>query len=202
MGRGWTIYNSQGVPLITSKAHNHTAADGSGPLTDDEHDGFSEYGEIAAPGAGAANKLRLYALDGPDVATGGRATVPSFVDSAGVTTIIDSGTYSPTITNILNAAASTAFTCMWLRIGNIVTVAGKFNCDPTNANTKTLLEITLPVASNFTNENDVGGACGCRSFEGSGLMFGDVANNNLSAEFHPTSATNAAWGFTCTYVIK
>ncbi|KKK48495.1 hypothetical protein LCGC14_3144520, partial [marine sediment metagenome] len=63
MGRGWTIYNSKGVPLVTSKAHDHTAADGSGPLTDDEHDGHSEYDEIAAPGAPAANKLRVYVAD-------------------------------------------------------------------------------------------------------------------------------------------
>ena len=64
MARGWVIYNSQGIPLVTSKAHDHTAADGSGPLTDDEHDGFSEYDEIAAPSTPAANKVRLYATSG------------------------------------------------------------------------------------------------------------------------------------------
>ncbi|KKM91924.1 hypothetical protein LCGC14_1223610 [marine sediment metagenome] len=60
---GWIIYNSQGEPLVTQEQHDHTSADASGPMTDDEHDGFSEYDEIAAPGAGAANKLRLYAED-------------------------------------------------------------------------------------------------------------------------------------------
>ncbi|KKM19127.1 hypothetical protein LCGC14_1658780 [marine sediment metagenome] len=80
MSRGWTIYNSQGVPLITSKAHDHTAADGSGPLTDDEHDGFSEFDEIAAPGAPAANKLRTYVADDSGV------TRPYAVDSDGLVT--------------------------------------------------------------------------------------------------------------------
>lgn len=75
---GWVIYNSKGVPLITSKAHDHTTADGSGPLTNDEHDGYSQYNEIAAPAAPAADKLRLYAKD-----VGG-VTALCFVDSAGV----------------------------------------------------------------------------------------------------------------------
>ncbi len=60
---GWTIYNSKGEPLVTQEQHDHTAADASGPMTNDEHDGFSEYDEIAAPGAPAANKLRLYIKD-------------------------------------------------------------------------------------------------------------------------------------------
>ncbi|KKM91925.1 hypothetical protein LCGC14_1223620 [marine sediment metagenome] len=80
MSRGWTIYNSQGIPLVTSKAHDHTAADGSGPATNDEHDGFSEYDEIAAPGAPAANKLRVYAADDSGV------TRPYAVDSDGLVT--------------------------------------------------------------------------------------------------------------------
>jgi hypothetical protein len=45
-------------------SHNHTATalDG-GVLTDDEHDGFSEYTEISAPSTPASNKIRLYAKD-------------------------------------------------------------------------------------------------------------------------------------------
>ena len=43
---GWTIYNSKGEPLVTQEQHDHTAADASGPMTDDEHDGYSEYDEV------------------------------------------------------------------------------------------------------------------------------------------------------------
>ena len=57
---GWTIYNSKGEPLVTQEQHDHTAADASGPMTNDEHDGYSEYDEITTPSTPAANKGRLY----------------------------------------------------------------------------------------------------------------------------------------------
>lgn len=43
-----------------SGAHDHTGADGSGVLTADEHDSYSEYAEIATPGNPASGKVRLY----------------------------------------------------------------------------------------------------------------------------------------------
>jgi hypothetical protein len=42
-------------------AHDHTSTDGSGVLTNDEHDGYSQYGAISAPASPSSNKLRLYA---------------------------------------------------------------------------------------------------------------------------------------------
>jgi hypothetical protein len=45
-------------------AHDHTAAAGDGgTLTNDTHDGYSEYAEISAPSTPAGNKARLYAKD-------------------------------------------------------------------------------------------------------------------------------------------
>lgn len=41
-------------------AHDHTSGDGSGVLTNDEHDGYGEYAEIAAPSTPAAAKVRVY----------------------------------------------------------------------------------------------------------------------------------------------
>jgi hypothetical protein len=42
-------------------SHNHTSAGGDGGvLTNDEHDGFGEYAEIAAPSTPASGKVRLY----------------------------------------------------------------------------------------------------------------------------------------------
>ncbi len=43
------------------QAHDHTTADGSGVLTNDEHDGYSQYIEIATPGNPAQNAARLFA---------------------------------------------------------------------------------------------------------------------------------------------
>lgn len=42
-------------------SHNHTSASADGGvLTNDEHDGFSEYAEIASPSTPASGKVRLY----------------------------------------------------------------------------------------------------------------------------------------------
>jgi len=67
------------------------------------------------------------------------------------------GTYSPTLTNTTNIAASTTAVASWYRVGNIVTVDGSVQIDPT-ATGGIALEISLPVASNFsaiTNCNGV-----------------------------------------------
>jgi len=52
----------QRSPSLLSHNHTTVAADG-GILTDDEHDGFSEYTEIAAPSAPSSDKVRVYARD-------------------------------------------------------------------------------------------------------------------------------------------
>jgi hypothetical protein len=47
-----------------AKDHNHTAADGSGALTNDEHDGYAQYANLGADAATpAANRIRLYSKD-------------------------------------------------------------------------------------------------------------------------------------------
>ena len=79
---GWIIYNSLGEPLVTQEQHDHTAADASGPMTNDEHDGFSEYTEIATPVNPAANKMRFYPVD-----VGG-VTGWALLDSAGQETVL------------------------------------------------------------------------------------------------------------------
>ncbi len=145
--------------------------------------------------------LRLYAVEGSDTARGGRATLPVFKSSDGKLTIIDVGTYTPTLTNGLNVAASTAYEAQWLRIGGAVTVSGKFDCDPTSADTRTDVGISLPVASNFLAEEDCGGAVGCRTFEGSGLVFAQVDQDIAATQFFPSSANNAAWGFIFMYQV-
>lgn len=51
-------------PAGATSDHNHSSSAGDGgKLTNDEHDGYSEYAEIAAPSSPAADKLRLYAKD-------------------------------------------------------------------------------------------------------------------------------------------
>ena len=49
---------------LSARAHDHTTADGSGVLSNDEHDGFSQYVNLGADAATpAANRIRLYSKD-------------------------------------------------------------------------------------------------------------------------------------------
>ncbi len=56
-----------------------------------------------------------------------------------------SGTYTPTITNGTNVAASANVAAFYQRIGNIVYVSGAVNIDPTAANTFTDFQLSFPI---------------------------------------------------------
>jgi hypothetical protein len=58
-GSSWDSVEGTGTPAD----HNHTAAGDGGVLTNDQHDGYSDWAEIAAPSTPGANKVRLYAKD-------------------------------------------------------------------------------------------------------------------------------------------
>lgn len=69
--------------------------------------------------------------------------------------VVSTGSYTPSLTNTTNVAASVAHPTRWTRIGNLVHVSGQVEIDPTEASgTFTQLDISLPVASNFTSQYD------------------------------------------------
>jgi len=51
---------------VTPADHDHTTAGDGGVLTNDVHDGYSDYGEIAEPAMPGVNTARLYAVDQND----------------------------------------------------------------------------------------------------------------------------------------
>jgi hypothetical protein len=61
--------------------------------------------------------------------------------------VLASGTYTPTLSNTTNIAASAAFVCQYQRVGNVVTVSGRVNITPTAASVASELGISLPIAS-------------------------------------------------------
>lgn len=75
----------------------------------------------------------------------------------GATGSIVSGTYTPTITNIANVAASANATANWLRVGQVVTVCGAVDIDPTTGGIATAYRMSLPVASNLGAVGDLAG---------------------------------------------
>lgn len=85
--------------------------------------------------------------------TGGTLTMAVISDLP----VLAVGTYTPTLTNTTNVASSTARQCQYMRVGSVVTVSGIVDIDITTTLAATELQMTLPIASNFTLSQNVGG---------------------------------------------
>lgn len=102
---------------------------------------------------------------------------------------INSGTYTPTATNVSNCAAITMDGAQWLRVGNIVTVSGRAQITPTAGATLTRLRITLPVSSNFTDSStnvECIGTVGVvsASADNAGIIQADTTNDQAQIHFY------------------
>lgn len=127
-------------------------------------------------------------------------------DGAAVATsqikILDYGTYTPTLFNTTNVAASTSYEAWWTRIGNLVTVYGTVDIDPTAAApTATVLGISLPIASNLGNTTQGTGQAVNDNFNVVGLMYSDAANDRMALAFNATNGNNQGFRYTFRYKI-
>jgi len=112
-----------------------------------------------------------------------------------------SGTYTPTLTNVTNISASTAYTCQYMRVGSVVTVSGMVDIDAT-AGGAVELGMSLPIASNFAATENCGGVATCDSVgEDAMAISADIANDRASFQSTKTSVTNHGHHFTFTYRI-
>lgn len=135
----------------------------------------------------------------------GRMYGKSIHNNAGAVTgttnqYVASGTYTATLTNTTNVAASTAYLAQWMRVGNVVTVSGKVDIDITTTLLASDMGMSLPIASAFTNERDCGGTAISDSEQTANIRIkadatndraqfvwtGQVGTGNLSYSFHFT----------------
>jgi hypothetical protein len=115
---------------------------------------------------------------------------------------IISGTYTPTLTNTTNIDDSVAYTCQYLRVGNTVTVSGKFDINPTAAGTLTVMGISLPIASNFASTGECGGTAFCTAVAGMGASISsDPTNDRAKLLFISSDVTLQTMTFNFTYQI-
>lgn len=112
-----------------------------------------------------------------------------------------SGTYTPTLTNTTNVAASTAASCQFSVVGTTVTVSGTVQIDPTSASVATLMGMSLPLASNLANANELAGVAFCGAVFGYGAAIeGDATNDRASFKFiADAGAANQTFSFSFTY---
>lgn len=114
-----------------------------------------------------------------------------------------SGTYTPTRSAEANMDSNVTMTeAQYMRVGNTVTVSGRFTADPTLTATTTSFEITLPVASDLGAAEDAAGVAFCGNIVAQGAeVIGVAANNTAKVQFKSGDVTSQAWSFTFTYQV-
>ena len=162
------------------------------------------YLKVANP-LGSVELIRL----GTDLGViGGRLFGTALHNNAGGITgttnqYVGSGTYTPTLTNTANIDASTPQVFQYSRTGNVVTVSGSVNIDPTAATTLTTLGISLPIASDLNSYVQCCGTAVSRLAGAYGDIQGDTTNDRATLNFiNGASTGNLAWFLTFTYLIR
>lgn len=128
---------------------------------------------------------------------------PSGIQVGSSTTIaaITTGTYTPTLTNTTNLDASTAYVCTYMRVGNVVSVSGRFDIDPTIV-AAVDMGISLPIASNLAALADCAGAANPEAVATRGLaIHADVTNDRAQVVGVVADITNHGYAFTFQYRI-
>jgi hypothetical protein len=146
---------------------------------------------------GLINHNDLQNIQGGSVTERYHLTNAQLTSVTGLPTLVGN-TYTPTITNGTNVAASTAYTCQYIRIGSVVHVSGRVDIDPTAAGA-TNFAISLPVASNLTSSEQCTGVIAKNATNEVGTILGDSANDRASGEMIAVDTTNRACTFTFTY---
>lgn len=110
------------------------------------------------------------------------------------------GTYTPTLSNATNVAASTVYALSWFRVGNTVTVSGVIDIDVTTLSAQTDFDLSLPVASNFTLLQDAGGSAVCESAnQGFSIQANAITKTFRFRGIPSASAANVRYGFIASY---
>lgn len=124
-----------------------------------------------------------------------------FINMRGMVIESPSGTYSPTRSAEANMDGNVSLTtAKYYRLGDIVTVSGRFTADPTLTATATSFEMTLPVASNLAAAEDVSGTAFCGSIAGQGAeIIGVAANDTAKVQWISGDITSQTWSYMFSY---
>lgn len=111
------------------------------------------------------------------------------------------GRYTPTLTNVTNLDASTAYECWYAQVGMFVMVGGRVDVDPTAAGL-TRLGISLPVPSTFADINQVAGSSASPGVAAQcAAIISDNANSRAEMRFIAVDLANRAMYFNFMYQV-
>jgi len=135
----------------------------------------------------------------------GNGAVPAWISAANIRAMLslDGGVYTPTLVNGTNVAASTAYPCIYQRNGDIVTVSGRIDVDPTSGSgTDTQVEIPLPIASNLIDGTDVSGVSNSRANTVAGTVTPNTTSDRALMRFPSGGTANEDHWFIFQYRIR
>lgn len=113
------------------------------------------------------------------------------------------GTYTPTLTDEQLLTSSTAYSCQYARIGDMVIVSGMVETTPSGISGLAVrLGISLPVASNLTAENQLGGSAANQGTNPTAArIHADSTNDRARLTFSSTGTGSITWSFCFMYRI-
>ena len=122
--------------------------------------------------------------------------------SVATTLTLDAGTYVPTLTNTTNISSSTAHGFQYMRVGSTVTVSGQVTVAATAANTTTVLELTIPVASALINDHELAGTgCGITTNNRVMAVQAQTTNDRAYVSWQPAATGDIIYSIHFTYQI-
>jgi hypothetical protein len=111
-----------------------------------------------------------------------------------------SGTYIPTLTNVVNATSLSPSVIAWSRVGNVVTVCFFVTFSLTSGSVFTEIGISLPIPSNLGTGPDLtGNASATASSDQSAMIMGDPTNDRARM-FFTAGASTASRSFSGSFV--
>jgi hypothetical protein len=139
---------------------------------------------------------------GGQIADAGVKTTIRYVDGVAdkIAGTAQSGTYTPSATLVTNVTAATPAACQWSRTGNVVTVSGQIDIQPTASGT-VQIALQLPVASVFTASSNAGGTAFSTSAGYSLECLADVARGRVAMRGTATISALRTFSFSFTYQV-
>lgn len=111
------------------------------------------------------------------------------------------GTYTPTATIVANLDAVTVFSTAYLRVGSAVVVYGSINVDATTAGFTTEVDLSLPIASNFTSIVQAGGVAIGAFLQAAAQIDADATNDRVRVRWVPGVTTTTNISFILAYQV-
>jgi hypothetical protein len=191
-----------GTDLVTTAASITAAVDGTPGVND--MPGRLVFSTTADGASTPTERMRIASTGLVTLAAGSGLSIARTAVTAPAATDgnLFSGTYTPTLTNTTNIDASTASVCQYMRVGNVVTVSGRVEIDPTAAG-RIALGMSLPIASNLGAATQAGGTFASvnTTTVNVGSISGDSTNDRAFFDGVVAVTVNTIFHFSFTYLV-